>query len=71
MIAMNDYLVEKLSGLYCIRHRRNPNVFINDEGFISVAACCDEFHETLYNAQDLFRSTYQQNEEHNTAGGQA
>lgn len=59
MIPMNDYLVEKLSGLYCIRHRRNPNVFINDEGFISVAACCDEFHESLYNAQDLFRSQYQ------------
>lgn len=71
MIAMNDYLVEKLSGLYCIRHRRNPNVFINDEGFISVAACCDEFHETLYNAQDLFRSNYHQNEEHNTGENQA
>ncbi len=59
MIAMNEYLIEKLSGLYCITHRINPNVFINDEGFITVASCCDEFHETLYNAQDQFRSQYQ------------
>jgi hypothetical protein len=66
MTPMNDYLVEKLSGLYCIRHRRNPNVFINDEGFISVAACCDEFHEALYNAQDLFRSQYQRSEQDKT-----
>ncbi|PSK91430.1 hypothetical protein B0I18_10513 [Taibaiella chishuiensis] len=59
MIAMNAYLIEKLSGLYCITHRLNANVFINDEGFITVASCCDEFHETLYHAQEAFRSQYQ------------
>lgn len=55
---MNDFVMTGLEGLYCIKHRKNPKVFINDEGFITTSTCCDEFHEALYNAQDDLRSQY-------------
>lgn len=55
---MNEFLVSGLRELYCIRHRKAPNVFINEEGFISVAACCEDFHEALYYAQDNLREQY-------------
>ncbi len=61
--AMNDFIVKGLQDLYCIRHRKAPNVFINDEGFISVATCCDEFHEALYHAQDSLRDQFHAQEE--------
>lgn len=56
----NDFIMNGLEGLYCIHHRKNPNVFINDEGFITVAACCDDFHEALYHAQDGLRYEFDQ-----------
>jgi hypothetical protein len=55
---MNDFVMRGLEGLYCIRHRKNPQVFINDEGFITTSTCCDEFHEALYHAQDDLRYQY-------------
>lgn len=55
---MNDFVMRGLEGLYCIKHRKNPKVFINDEGFITTSTCCDEFHEALYHAQDDLRSQY-------------
>lgn len=57
---MNEFIVKGLQDLYCIHHRKAPNVFINDEGFISVSTCCDEFHEALYYAQDNLREQYHQ-----------
>ena len=56
----NDFIMKGLEGLYCIHHRKNPNVFINDEGFITVSTCCDEFHEALYYAQDSLRDQFEQ-----------
>lgn len=55
---MNHFIMKELEGLYCIRHRKNPSVFINEEGFITTATCCDEFHEALYHAQDDLRLQY-------------
>jgi hypothetical protein len=55
---MNGFVMKGLEGLYCIRHRKNPQVFINDEGFITTSTCCDEFHEALYHAQDDLRRQY-------------
>lgn len=59
-IERNNFIMKGLQGLYCINHRKNPNVFINDEGFITVSTCCDEFHEALYHAQDALREQYDQ-----------
>lgn len=56
--TMNDFIMQGLEGLYCITHRENPKVFINDEGFITTSTCCDEFHEALYHAQDDLRKQY-------------
>lgn len=58
MQALSNYLLDELSGLYCIRHRKNANVFINDEGFITYTACCDDFHKNLYEAQDILKQQY-------------
>ena len=60
---MNEFVMQGLEGLYCIHHRKNPKVFINDEGFITTATCCDDFHEALYHAQDDLRQQYAAMEE--------
>jgi|GEM_PF-2185328 len=55
---MNDFIVKGLRELHCIRHRKPANVFINEEGFITITACCDDFHGFLYHAQDDLRAQY-------------
>jgi len=59
-IERNNFIMKGLQGLYCIHHRKNPNVYINDEGFITVSTCCEEFHGALYHAQEALREQYDQ-----------
>lgn len=58
MQPLSNYLLEGLSGLYCINHRKAPNVFINAEGFITYSTCCDDLRKSLTDAQDCLREQY-------------
>jgi hypothetical protein len=59
MPALSNYLLKELSQLYCIDHRLPPNVYINDEGFITYTTCCEVLHKSLSDAQDIFREQFQ------------
>jgi len=59
MPALSNYLLEELSQLHCIIHRLAPNVYINDEGFITYATCCEVLHKSLSEAQDALRQQFQ------------
>ncbi len=58
MPALSNYLLKELSQLYCIDHRIPANVYINDEGFITYTTCCDVLHQSLSDAQDVFRDQF-------------
>ena len=59
MPALSNYLLKELSQLHCINHRLPPNVYINEEGFITYATCCDVLHKSLSDAQDILRLQFQ------------
>lgn len=58
MPALSNYLLKELSQLHCINHRLPPNVYINDEGFITYATCCEVLHRSLSDAQDILRTQF-------------